>query len=362
MTDMANAMAARAMMRDSDDAAEGDGARKGEIHDFDLQDFIESKKPYLDPHSKSALAAAALTFESASIAWDEVDHDRIGLSYGTMLGNPDTMKRFQDMVNEKGMRLASPVLFGHTYPNTTSSLIAIEYGLRGYNQNFCGGPLCGAQALAAALSALRQGRADMMLAGGGDVISLDRLKTVTEAGKDEPMPAQGVGLVLLETRESAEVREGFAFCELASVVCLAGTSAGPAEGLCQALEAAVQQAMEEAGIWEGDIGVVFTCGAPTGMPGAKQAQDAVLSEFAEVPTVSSKAYVGDTFAGSFPLEVIAAADVLNSGIMPPRLSFANKRKGVEFWVEEQPEPLMGHAALVIGCTSESVAACVLRGL
>ena len=362
MNDVANAMAARTMMSESEEAGGQESQAAGVIPEFDLQDLIDSRKPYLDPHSKSALAAAALTFDSASIVWDEIDRSRVGLSYATMLGNQDTMAMFQNMVNEKGMRLASPVLFGHTYPNTTSSLVSIEYGLRGYNQNFCGGPLCGAQALESALFALRQHRADMMLSGGGDVVGLEALGLDMDESSDEPMPAQGVGLMLLETRESAELREGFAFCELASVVCGAGSAAGPGEDLAESLETVVRQAMERAGIWEGDVGVVFACRAPAQMPAARKAEDAVLSGFAEVPTVSAKDHMGETHGASFPLEVIAAADVLNSGIMPPRLSFSNRRKGVEFWVEEQPEPLMGHAALILGCTDDCVAACVLRGL
>jgi 3-oxoacyl-[acyl-carrier-protein] synthase II len=326
------------------------------IPDFNLQDFIESRKPYLDPQSKCALAAAALTFESASIAWDEVDRDRIGLSYATMLGNMDTMATFQNLVNEKSMRLASPVLFGHTYANTTSSLVSIEYGLRGYNQNFCGGPLCGAQALESALMALRQHRAEMMLVGGGDVTDLERMKG--PENPEEPRPAQGVGLMLLETRESAEIREGFAFCELASVVCRGTTP----DSSARVLQQVVGRAMEEANIWEGDVGVVFVCRAPADAPAAREAEDSVLSGFAEVPTISAKSYLGETYGAAFPLEVIGAADVLNSGIMPPRVSLANKRKGVEFWVEEQSEPLMGHAALILGCTRHTAAACILRGL
>ena len=50
------------------------------------------------------------------------------------------------------------------------------------------------------------------------------------------------------------------------------------------------------------------------------------------------------------------------GVMQGLDLLVGRNKGVEFWVERRPEPLMGHAALIIGCTSQLVAAAVLRGL
>lgn len=364
MGNMTDGVTAHLMLRDTE--AEGIVVREpgtGLIAEFDLADYISSKKPYLDPQSKCALASAAIAVDSASIVWDEVDTDRCGVSYASALGNLDTLTMFQNMVSEKGLRLASPVLFGHTYPNTTASLLAIEFGLRGFHQNFCGGRLCGAQALEAAFMALRAGRADMMLAGGGDVVRPETLRRLqARCEPDDPIPAQGMGLLLLETQKSAERREGFAYCELGSVVCYGTAGARSADDIAAALDDAVQHAMDEAEIWEGDVGILYICRSGSESPAAAQAEAMVLSAFSEVPTNSAKYFTGETFGASYPLEIIAAADVLNNGMLPPKVSFSTESRGVEFWVEERPEPLMGHAALVVGCSDELVAATVLRSL
>jgi len=333
------------------------------VRDFELGDFIDSQRPYLDPQARCALAAAALAMENAGVQTDEVDPGRCGLCFATVLGSMDTLATFQKLVDERGIRLASPVLFGHTYPNTTAGMLSIEFALRGYHQNLCGDLLCGAQALEAALLALRGGRADMVLAGGADVVSRSTLERLGRDGSpwDVP-PAQGAALLLLETSEAVERREGFFnYGELGSVVCLGTDGETSAEGLAEVLRDAIGIAMDEAGIWEGDVGIVFVAGSDPVRKRTGQAIDLALNIFSEVPVESARRFVGETFGAGFPLECTAAAAALSMGTVPPKVTFVDKSKGVEFWVERRPEPLMGHAALVVGCTAQTAAAAVLRG-
>lgn len=342
-------------------AAEGRAVRL--IPDFDLKDFIASERPYLDPQTKCSLAAGALALDSAAVEPDEVDPLRCGVSFATMFGNLETQKIFQDRTNEKGLRLASPVLFGHAYPNTTCGVLSIEFALGGYHQNICGGPLAGAQALESALLALRSGRADLVLAGGADIVGKGTLAGLARSGGEDVLPpAQAAALLVLEVQESVERREAFAFCELASVACCGTASDTGIEGMVQALRAAVDEAMAEAGIWEGDVGIALGCGTGAFYPTAGEAAEIVLNAFSEVPFVTAKRFVGESFAASFPLECTIAADIMNRGTAPPEVSCCGTNKGVEFWLEHRPEPLMGHAALIVGCTPELAAAAVLRAL
>jgi 3-oxoacyl-[acyl-carrier-protein] synthase II len=333
------------------------------VPEFDLQELIATRRPYLDPQSRCALAAAALALRNAEVELASFDPDRCGLAYASMLGNLETLAHFQRMVEEKGMRLGSPVLFSHAYPNTTNSLLSIEFGLRGHNQNFCGDALCGAQALECAVLALRRGAADLVLAGGADVVGPDLLGRLgARLAPGGPAAGQGAAMLVLEAQRSAEERDGYAFCELASVVCLGAAQATTASGLAERLWAAVRQAMQEADAWEGDIGVVFVAGGEAFRPLARAAEQQVLREFSQVPVASGKRFTGETFAAGFPLECILAADVLNEGVLPPRVTLEGTRRGVEVWVEREPEGLMGDSALVIGCSPSLAAAAVLRAL
>ena len=333
------------------------------VPEFDLENMIETTRPYLDPQSRCALAAAALALANAAVDPSELEPSRCGLTYATALGNLETQALFQQMVEQKGMRLGSPVLFSHSYPNTTDSMLSIEFGLRGHNQNFCGGLLCGAQALESAYWALRRGRADMVLAGGADVVGPDLLgrlsaRTVSEAA----VAGQGAAMMVLETHQAAEQRDGYAFCELASVVCLGTGGRRSAAGLAAGLRRAISRAVEEAGAWEGDVGIVFVAGGGSFYPEARAAEDKVLRAFSQVPVASSKRFTGEAFAAGFPLECVLAANVINEGVVPSEVRFEGTRSGVELWVEREPESLMGDSALVIGCTPSLVAAAVLTCL
>jgi 3-oxoacyl-[acyl-carrier-protein] synthase II len=361
--EMIHKMAVRSVLQ-SPDGHDADASEVWCIPDFDLEELLPAKRPYLDPHTRCALAAAALAIEGAGIQPDEVEPARCGVAFGTMLGNFHTAAMFRSMIDAKGMRLGSPVLFGHTYPNTTCSMMAIEFKLQGCHQNICGDMLSGAQALEAAWLALRKNAVDVILAGGADVVGAAQLERMRprEAAPDSPPPAEGAAVLVLESRESIERREGFTFCELGSVVCR-GTQGRPTvEGIADALRGVIADALAEADVWEGDIGVVFASWPHDWHPVAHEAMKLALNAYSEVPVHSGKPHVGETFAAGFPLECAAAADVLNVGVLPPDVSMAGRTNGVEFWVERHPEPLMAHAALVIGATDDLVAAAVLRGL
>jgi 3-oxoacyl-[acyl-carrier-protein] synthase II len=335
----------------------------GLIRDFDLTRFVLTQRPYLDAQSRAALAAAAIALDSAGVERDEVNPLRRGLAFATMLGNLETQALFQKLVDEKGMRLASPVLFSHSYANSTSSILSIEFSLRGHNQNFCGDLLCGAQALESALLALRSGRADLVIAGGADVVGPAFLGRLGREGMPgSPPPAQAAALLVLETQDGLEKREGYAFCELCSVACCGTPGPPSADGVVEALRRAMRQAMEEAQVWGGDIGIVFVSSGVAFSAGAPDAEKRALDGFSQVPVTTAKRFAGETFAAGFPLECILAADLLNDGFVPPRITFEGKHGGIEFWVERQPEPMMGDCALVVGCTPDLAAAAVLKAL
>jgi len=335
----------------------------GLIREFDLAQFVRTQRPYLDPQSRAALAAATMAVQSAGVEPDEVNPVRRGLSFATILGNLETQALFERLVDEKGMRLGSPVLFSHSYPNSTNSILSIEFRLRGHNQNFCGDLLCGAQALESALLALRSGRADLVLAGGADVVAPALISLLSrDVAPGSPPPAQGAAMLVLETQDALERREGYAFCELCSVACCGTAGAASVEGMAEALCRAVGQALQEGQVWEGDVGIVFLSSGSTFFVHAAEAERRALARFSQVPVTTAKHFVGETFAAGFPLECILAADLLNDGFAPPRVTFEGKRGGIEFWVEREPEPMMGDCALVIGCTTHLAAAAVLRAL
>ncbi|NOZ20351.1 MAG: hypothetical protein GXP25_04595 [Planctomycetes bacterium] len=224
-----------------------DGCRNhqaGEIIDLDVDGYLETEKNYLDRNSELAFAAAKLALNDAGFHPSEETADRVGLCLGTAYGNLDTQQSFYDLLVEKGPKFVSPFLFPHTYNNTSASLLAIEYSIRGVHANFCSGSAAGAEAILCAFDSLRLGRADVMLAGGVEALTEVVFKGMDSAG-ERTIPGEGAALMLLEPERSAKARGA----PIHGII--AGAGAGGS------VDAAKKLALADAGILEKKIDVVF---------------------------------------------------------------------------------------------------------
>ncbi len=328
----------------------------GPVPGFDLRDFLARAPEGLELQPRCALASAALAFYNAAVEPDEVRPPRCGLSFASTLGTLSDQRRFLSALSDGGDR----PLFPRECPDTADHAVSCEFALLGRRRSFCGDLLCGAEALASAFRRLRRGEADLVLAGGADAAGRDASAHLARfARSGSPPISQGAGLLVLETQDGAERREGFAFCELSSIICRATRTAG-ACALRELLGEVVAEALDAAEAWAGDVGVVFVSSGGGFHAEAAEAEQGVLHEFSQVPVVSGKRFLGETLAAGFPLECTLAADLLNDGLMPSKVAFQGEQQGVEFWVERQPEPILGDSALVIGCSARRAAAAVLR--
>jgi len=160
-------------LRDGSTPGEANG-EKFVIENFALENYLSSQKTYLDRCSALALAGCALALRDAQIE-PPANEEKFGITLGTHFGCLETMKTFWDKASEKGVRLANPLLFSHSYFNSPISLCAIEFGLKGYHATFCAGEYSGLEAVRAAFDAIRLGHADAMICGGVDAVTPTRL-------------------------------------------------------------------------------------------------------------------------------------------------------------------------------------------
>ena len=130
-----------------------------------------SPKTYLDRASELALCAAALALQDAGL--QAPLGPTCGLALGTQFGSAETMRVFEDKLNQSGTRGASPLLFSHSYFNAAAALIAIEWEISGYHAPFCGTDSAW-QAIETAREAIELNHADLMLCGGVEANSAAR--------------------------------------------------------------------------------------------------------------------------------------------------------------------------------------------
>lgn len=190
--------------------------RLAECLDFVVEDYLESQKTYLDRCSELALAACSLAWQDAGLDWRALDHPRVGLCLGTAYGCLDSLANMTARVQSKGVRFGSPVIFTHSFANSPTSLAAIEHDMQGPTSTFCVGDVSAASAFDYACRIIADGRAEVVLAGGVEALSLPLLGYL---GLDAPeyTPGEGACLFALESREHAEARGAAVLAEVVDV-------------------------------------------------------------------------------------------------------------------------------------------------
>jgi len=218
----------------------------GQLPEIDFKTFIKpANLRRMDRIGKIMVSAVRLALDDSGLDLKIEDANRMGLSFGTGLGSSDTVDQFFRSLLRDGPVGAAPLLFQTAVPNAISSHCSIEYGIKGLNITFSHKETSTEMAMAYAYHLLREGRMDLVLAGGGDELSeplyhvysmLGALSPGRGKGSEGMRPfdrnrngvvlGEGSGILVLETLEHAEKRGAKIYAELAGV-----GMAGSTEGL-----------------------------------------------------------------------------------------------------------------------------------
>ncbi len=155
----------------------------GEVSGYNWKEFLLSKQTYADRLTQLAVGAAYLALQDAAVETPLPEEaDPVGLCFGTQWGCLEAMGKFYEPVASGKGKRASSLVFSHSYPNAPTSLIAIEFGLRGYGTTFTGDARAGLWAVRSAFDAIQDGTARCIVAGGADALSPELLKHLESAG------------------------------------------------------------------------------------------------------------------------------------------------------------------------------------
>jgi 3-oxoacyl-[acyl-carrier-protein] synthase II len=142
----------------------------GEISDWNPERFFSPQRlKRLDRYAQFAVASAQLALDDARIEYSrEHPQHRVGVSFGTALGGVCKAEDQHIRYLKKGVRGVNPMLAIQVFGGSAHSNIAIEFGLRGVgttNSNSCAS---GTVAVGEALRYIRDGFADVIIAGGAE--------------------------------------------------------------------------------------------------------------------------------------------------------------------------------------------------
>ena len=308
----------------------------GEVKAFAPGDYVRTLPLQgMARASQLAIAAARLALADAGYARDALDQRAVGVSMGTTSGEPSMIEQFDDM-EMAGTRERIGPEFVRQYPShVIAAHVASEFGFRGPNVVIPTACAAGNYALAHASDSIRNGEADVMLAGGSDAFSRITYSGFARLGAIAPdrcqpfdknrkgmIPGEGAAILVLEELARAQARGARIYAELAGygLTCDANHMTAPqGDGATQAM----RLAMADAGVSPEDVGYISAHGTGTAVNdriethAVRQAFGAVAHR---VPMSSIKSMLGHTMGAASAIEAAACALVVRDDVLPPTMN------------------------------------------
>ncbi|MHB9145388.1 MAG: beta-ketoacyl-ACP synthase II [Symbiobacteriia bacterium] len=316
-----------------------------EVGDFEPTDFIDRKEVRrMDRFTQMAVAGARMAIEAAGLDLANTNTERTGCIFGSGIGGIQTFSEQLAVLNEKGPGRVSPFFVPMFIANMAAGQIAMQFGLKGFNETIVTACATSNNAVGDAFKAIQWGLADVMVTGGSEASlvpvafagfsSMKALSTRNEEparasrpfdlNRDGFVMGEGAGVLVLESLEHAQARGAGILAEIVGYGCTADahhlTSPSPdGDGATRAMTIALQ----DAGVKPADVDYINAHGTST-LPGDRIETLAIKRVFGEhaakVAVSSTKSMTGHLLGAAGAVEAIACIQAIRTGILPPTIN------------------------------------------
>ena len=320
-----------------------------EVPDFNPTDFIESKRARrLDRFGQFSVAAARQAIEDSELDLAVEDRERVGAMMGTALGGVGYAEEQLSLFLREGLRAVDATLALAVFGGAASCNIAIEMGVSGPNSTNAMSCASGAMAIGEAFRQVRDGYADVMIAGGAEAplaplcFGAFALIRAMSTRNDDPEHAsrpfdqqrdgfvmgEGTAVLILEEYDRAVSRGARIYAE----ICGYGTSndahhmTAPLPDGKQAARA-MQMALNDAEITAPEVGYINAHGSSTPLndPTETLAIKRVFGGSARTVQASgTKGYYGHALGASGAIEAAICALAIDREWLPPTVNLTER--------------------------------------
>jgi 3-oxoacyl-[acyl-carrier-protein] synthase II len=298
--------------------------------------------------SQLATCAAFEAVQDAGLELDKEDLSRIGCIIGSAAGDYTNIEEQYVRFLEKGPGSVNALTIPKVIPNMPACNVAITLGILGPNLGVSAACATGAHAIGMALGILRQGWADVVLAGGAEstitpfvldgyscmgVLSQrndhpERASRPFDADRDGFVMGEGSGVLVLETMAHARQRgaEILAVLKGFGMTCDGYNIAIP-EPDGKSAARAMQLAAQDARLSIEDIEHINAHGSSTKVNDRVESNAIKRCFGAYAPKVhvsSTKSMIGHTLGAAGAIEAAATVLTLHHGIIPPTINYEAK--------------------------------------
>ncbi len=315
----------------------------GEVKHFDPSPFIEKKEQKkMALFIQYAIAASEMAVADSGISRNLLE--KTGVIIGSGIGGLPNIEETTQTVFQRGPARISPFFIPMVITNMAAGNVAIRFGAKG--PNICVTSACasGAHSIGEAVRYIREGIIDRALAGGaescvspiaiGGFGAMKALSTRNSQPESASRPfdkdrdgfvlAEGAGILLLESLESAEKRGAKIYAEIKGygLSCDAFHMTNPSVDGSGAIQA-MKMALDNAQLKATDIEYINAHGTstPSGDPIESSAIEHVFNEHARKLVISStKSMTGHLLGAAGALETIFCVLALRDQIAPPTIN------------------------------------------
>ena len=311
--------------------------------EFNPDDFLNPKEQRRnDPFILYGLCAGMDAMaDSGFTPRNESDAERAGVLFGSGIGGVQTISSGTDTIRDQGPHRLSPFFIPSAIINLIGGQLAIKYHLLGPNTTVSTACTTGTHAIGDATRIIRNGEADVMLAGGAEAaicpcgvggfcqaraLSTHYNDTPTKAcrpwdkNRDGFIMGEGAGAVVLEEYEHARARGAKIYAEVIGYAATCDAYHITAPGGNGGFRA-MRQALQNAGINPSDVDYINAHGTST--PAGDMVEfNAVRSLFGTegIAMSSTKSCTGHLLGAAGAVEAVYTALTLQNGVLPPTIN------------------------------------------
>ncbi|MBK9641309.1 MAG: beta-ketoacyl-ACP synthase II [Saprospiraceae bacterium] len=317
-----------------------------ELKGFNPEDFLDKKEARkLDPFAQYALVVAEECIKDSNIDLESVNRMKFGVIWGSGIGGFYTLETdLSEAALHTGAPRYSPFLIPKLISDIAPGHISIKYGLMGVNYGTVSACASSSHAISNAFDFIRHGKANIILAGGSEaaitragVGGFSSMKALSERNDDYATASrpydkerdgfvlgEGAGALLLEEYEHAMARGAKIYAELCGTGLTADAyhiTAPHPDGI--GAKAAMELALEEAGMKPSDIDYINTHGTSTPLGDiaeVKAIQQVFGDQAYELNISSTKSMTGHLLGAAGAVECIAGILAMNHHFIPPTIN------------------------------------------
>jgi 3-oxoacyl-[acyl-carrier-protein] synthase II len=322
----------------------------GEVKDFSPDSVLDRKEARrVDLFIQYALAAADEALRSAGLGGlgPVRAPAETGIVVGSGIGGIGTILETAALMAERGTGRVSPFFIPGVITNLAAGHLAMRTGARGPNYATVSACATSNHAIGDAYHIIRRGDATMMIAGASEA-AVNRLSfagyhaaralaTEYDTPEEASRPfdarrsgfvhAEGAGILVLESLESARARGAEILAEVAGIGMSSDAhhiTAPPDDGAGAAL--AIGRALRSAGVAPEEVGYINAHGTstPAGDVAETRAIRSVFGPHADRLVVSStKSMLGHALGATAAIEAGLTIFTLREGVMPPTINLTH---------------------------------------